>query len=157
MRTSDPDFPVAPEASARRSTRITLCMPRDARWKAALVPFAPPPMTTASALAIHLLRIVRIVLEAGISTRVSIVLDTACRPDTVPLRRRRALRPSAPVPRPSQHYPRWRLYGPDCSTRPAERGRCPGCRRCSPGGPPRFRPDDPETRTGGGPGGRHRL
>src|ERR1700730_15422171 len=49
MRTSDPDFPVAPAARYRRSTTVTRRTPGLARLKAVLTPLTPPPITTTSA------------------------------------------------------------------------------------------------------------
>src|SRR3989441_4483352 len=57
MRTSAPDLPVAPAANHRRSRRSTFCAPSRVRWKAVLVPLAPPPTMTTSALAIASLRL----------------------------------------------------------------------------------------------------
>src|SRR5215813_465548 len=50
MRTSEPDFPVAPAPRARRSIRVTRFTPRRVRLKAVLATLTPPPITTTSAL-----------------------------------------------------------------------------------------------------------
>src|SRR5499425_567870 len=52
MRTSAPDLPVAPAARCRRSSSRTFRAPMVARLNAVLVPLAPPPMMTMSAVAL---------------------------------------------------------------------------------------------------------
>src|SRR5205823_13199670 len=57
MRTRAPDLPVAPAPSHLRSRSSTFRAPSRVRWKAVLVPLAPPPTMTTSALAIASLRL----------------------------------------------------------------------------------------------------